>query len=278
MRPGMAHEDMEKGQGGDKEALQVSARAEDCVSSMNSAPSPSLLAGNELSSAPSYTSVRFAQDSNPSLSYGQAGNSAADASFADESFGSLSAFSQPSQASTPSSRRGLLSHILPSNKWRTVRRTQTNETGQLDAESFKSLSTTITHTRSEHEQYKILTDQLGYPDELKRDHDAWSLFGVCIANIGFLQGTLFGVLHSRHMGGSAPFAIGWPLGAVVILILSASMAEFASAYPVCGAMFTWTWKFCRASNGLKQYARLLSWINGSYLFIGHCQSSHAGTR
>lgn len=244
-------------------------------------PSPALsdssgVEGNILGHAPSSSaSVRFV-DSPPLLHSSYSNDlsaSLATASDADQSFGTLSGYSQPSLSSVPSSRRGLLSNIKSPKRWRnqnppsipsspTVLTLPVSTEGETD--SLKSTPT----ARSTQEQYKIL-DQLGYPDELKRDHDAFSLFSVCFTNIGFLQGTIFGVVNSGHMGGPGPFAIGWPLGALAIVTLSATLAEFASAFPVCGAMFTWTWKLCRASPGLKQYARFLSWVNGSFLFIGH---------
>lgn len=67
-------------------------------------------------------------------------------------------------------------------------------------------------------------------------------------------------------------SIGWPITAIFMVTLSAAMAEFGSAYPYNGAMFTWVWKLCRGSTIFKPWARFLSWVTGSFLLCGHILS------
>jgi hypothetical protein len=91
--------------------------------------------------------------------------------------------------------------------------------------------------------------QLGYDDELKRDFDFFTLFGVSMSSIGFLPGesrdaalpvsgplvdpgdfelgVFFNVFAAFDAGGSGMLSFAWPISGVFMCILCASLAELS---------------------------------------------------
>lgn len=110
---------------------------------------------------------------------------------------------------------------------------------------------------------------LGYHQELRRDWDFWSSLSLSTLNIGTIPGAFLGILTAMEWGGPCVIFWGYLLGMIIVLCLSAVVAEIASAYPVAGAMLTWTFKLARANPKLRDWARFMSWLVGTLLFVAH---------
>ncbi|MBW0463763.1 hypothetical protein O181_003478 [Austropuccinia psidii MF-1] len=110
---------------------------------------------------------------------------------------------------------------------------------------------------------------LGYHQELRRDWDFWSSLALSTLNIGTVPGAFLGVILSLQWGGPVVLIWGYLLGMFILLCLSAVVAEISSAYPVAGAMLTWSFKLARANPRLKEWARYISWLVGTLLFMAH---------
>ncbi len=92
---------------------------------------------------------------------------------------------------------------------------------------------------------KLLADdvralhRLGYAQELARCLGAFSNFAISFSIICILAGGI----TSFHLGfcsvGGAAIGIGWPLVALFALIVAATMAQIASAFPTAGGLYHW---------------------------------------
>lgn len=107
---------------------------------------------------------------------------------------------------------------------------------------------------------------LGYDQVLGRDYDLWSAFSLCYLNIGVLQGALFGVLATWTFGGPRVILTVWPIGGLVLTLITITLAELTSSYPICGAFPAWVWRICR--NGIG-HERELSWIVAGLVLLYH---------
>ncbi|KAL7783094.1 amino acid transporter [Trichoderma ceciliae] len=103
----------------------------------------------------------------------------------------------------------------------------------------------------------------GYTQEMPRQFSLWSLGALSFT----LTCTWLGTGSSIGIGLAEASAAGalWalPIAGVMTLIVSAGMAELASAYPVAGAQYYWT--FMVASEKYKAFG---SFINGWMSIIG----------
>ncbi|KAJ9107615.1 hypothetical protein QFC21_001074 [Naganishia friedmannii] len=109
-------------------------------------------------------------------------------------------------------------------------------------------------------------EQLGYSQVLGRDYGFWSNFAVGFCNIGAVQGTIFGILTTFRYGGPRMILTMWPIAGLFLTIITLSMGELASAYPVAGAMSTWTWKTARGGVGGE---RIWAWVMGGFVMGYH---------
>jgi amino acid transporter len=82
--------------------------------------------------------------------------------------------------------------------------------------------------------------RMGYAQELSRRMHGFSNFAVSFSIICILAGgiTSFQVGFST-LGGGGVF-IGWIVGSIFAMIVAASMAQIASAYPTAGALYHWS--------------------------------------
>ena len=103
---------------------------------------------------------------------------------------------------------------------------------------------------------------LGYSQELNRDWDLWSSISLTVLNLGTVQGSCWGLVSSMISGGPVVMSTGPFAGALVFLSTIAVLGEFASAFPVAGAMFTWVFKLARASKPLRDWARFFELDDG----------------
>src|SRR5229473_501582 len=79
--------------------------------------------------------------------------------------------------------------------------------------------------------------RLGYIQQLLRDMGGFSNFALSFSIISILTGavTLYG--HGLKFGGPLVMSVGWPLVAVLTLLVAASLAQLASAFPTAGALY-----------------------------------------
>ena len=79
--------------------------------------------------------------------------------------------------------------------------------------------------------------RLGYAQELFRTMGGFSNFAISFTIISILTGAVILFDYGLAWGGPAASTIGWPLVSIFTLLIAASMAEIASAYPTAGGLF-----------------------------------------
>ncbi|WVO13217.1 hypothetical protein L204_100830 [Cryptococcus depauperatus] len=110
---------------------------------------------------------------------------------------------------------------------------------------------------------------LGYDAVLGRQYTFWSSLAINWLNMGALQGTIFAVAGTYSYGGPLMILIAWPLAGLMTFLLTLTMSELASAYPVAGAMFSWSWKAARGGVGGE---RGWAWLVSGFVLGGHIGS------
>src|SRR5258705_13218960 len=98
--------------------------------------------------------------------------------------------------------------------------------------------------------------QLGYAQELYRSMGGFSNFAISFSIISILTGAVILYNYGLALGGPAADGIGWPLVTVFTLLIAASMAELASAYPTAGGLYYWA---SRLRN--KNWGWWVAWLN-----------------
>ncbi|KAH9444807.1 hypothetical protein MJO28_013162 [Puccinia striiformis f. sp. tritici] len=172
------------------------------------------------------------------------------------------------------------SHVTPVGILRSHQYSTTNDHQSLapdhptTSQALHSPTTAPLYTGSPNNVYSDTDTQaqlawLGYHQELRRDWDFWSSLSLSTLNIGTIPGAFLGILTAMEWGGPCVIFWGYMLGMIIVLCLSAVVAEIASAYPVAGAMLTWTFKLARANPKLRDWARFISWLVGTLLFVAH---------
>ncbi|OJH34055.1 amino acid permease [Cystobacter ferrugineus] len=98
--------------------------------------------------------------------------------------------------------------------------------------------------------------RLGYAQQLLREMGGFSNFAVSFSIISILTGavTLYG--HGLRFGGPFVMAVGWPLVAVMTLMVAASLAQLASSFPTAGALYHWS-----AMLGGPRVGFFTAWLN-----------------
>lgn len=110
---------------------------------------------------------------------------------------------------------------------------------------------------------------LGYKQELHRNWDFWSLLSMSFCNVSIMPSSVTCLAVAHEFYGPITLTLGAPVAWFFLVCMSACLAEMASAYPVAGAMFTWTFKLLRANPHLRDWARLISWVTGFCLFVAY---------
>ncbi len=98
--------------------------------------------------------------------------------------------------------------------------------------------------------------RLGYAQELFRTMGGFSNFAISFSIISILTGAVILFDYGLAWGGPAASTIGWPLVSVFTLLIAASMAEIASAYPTAGGLYYWS---SRMKN--KDWGWWTAWFN-----------------
>jgi amino acid transporter len=98
--------------------------------------------------------------------------------------------------------------------------------------------------------------RLGYAQQLLREMGGFSNFAVSFSIISILTGavTLYG--HGLRFGGPFVMAVGWPLVAMMTLMVAASLAQLASSFPTAGALYHWS-----AMLGGPRVGFFTAWLN-----------------
>jgi amino acid transporter len=98
--------------------------------------------------------------------------------------------------------------------------------------------------------------RLGYAQQLLREMGGFSNFAVSFSIISILTGavTLYG--HGLRFGGPFVMAVGWPLVALMTLMVAASLAQLASSFPTAGALYHWS-----AMLGGPRVGFFTAWLN-----------------
>ncbi len=97
---------------------------------------------------------------------------------------------------------------------------------------------------------------LGYAQELYRTMGGFSNFAISFSIISILTGAVILYDYGLAWGGTAAVLIGWPLVTVFVLLIAASMAEIASAYPTAGGLYYWASKMKN-----KHWGWWTAWLN-----------------
>ena len=97
---------------------------------------------------------------------------------------------------------------------------------------------------------------LGYAQELFRTMGGFSNFAISFSIISILTGAVILFDYGLAWGGPAASTLGWPLVSIFTLLIAASMAEIASAYPTAGGLYYWS---SRMKN--KDWGWWTAWFN-----------------
>lgn len=137
-----------------------------------------------------------------------------------------------------------------------------------------------------------LLHKMGYAQELARRMGGFSNFAVGFSIICILAGGITSFQAGFSAAGPGGVFVGWIVGSIFALIVGASMAQIASAYPTAGALYHWSsllggrgWGWATALVNLLGLIFVVASVNvGVYsLFTGlvlgnifHIDTSHWG--
>lgn len=110
--------------------------------------------------------------------------------------------------------------------------------------------------RAQLEADKQDLNRFGYAQELLRDMGGFSNFAISFSIISILTGAVSLYGHGLLYGGPGMMGLGWPLVALFVLLVAASMAELTSAIPTAGALYHWA-----AILKNKRWGWYTAWIN-----------------
>jgi amino acid transporter len=99
-------------------------------------------------------------------------------------------------------------------------------------------------------------EKLGYAQQLFREMGGFSNFAISFSIISILTGAILLFGFGLRFAGPAVNSIGWPLVSLFVLIIAASMAELASAYPTAGGLYYWAYRL-----GGRRWAWTTAWFN-----------------
>ena len=98
--------------------------------------------------------------------------------------------------------------------------------------------------------------KLGYAQQLFREMGGFSNFAISFSIISILTGAILLYGFGLRFAGPIINSVGWPLVSVFVMIIAASMAELASAYPTAGGLYFWA--HCLGGTG---WAWVTAWFN-----------------
>jgi amino acid transporter len=98
--------------------------------------------------------------------------------------------------------------------------------------------------------------RLGYAQQLLREMGGFSNFAVSFSIISVLTGAILLFGFGLRFAGPIVNTVGWPLVSCFVLVVAASMAELASAYPTAGGLYFWAHRL-----GGRGWAWTTAWLN-----------------
>ncbi len=98
--------------------------------------------------------------------------------------------------------------------------------------------------------------RLGYAQQLFREMGGFSNFAISFSIISILTGAILLFGFGLRFAGPLVNSVGWPLVSVFVLMVAASMAELASAYPTAGGLYFWAYRL-----GGRRWAWTTAWFN-----------------
>ena len=101
----------------------------------------------------------------------------------------------------------------------------------------------------------------------------FSNFAISFSIISILTGAVILYDYGLAWAGTAAVLIGWPLVTVFVLLIAASMAEIASAYPTAGGLYYWASKMKN-----KAWGWWTAWFNliGQFAIVAGIDYAAAG--
>src|SRR5580765_2579190 len=120
-----------------------------------------------------------------------------------------------------------------------------------------------------------LLKKLGYKQELARRMSGFSNFAISLSIICILAGGITSFQVGFCSVGGAAIGFGWPLSCLCSLVVAATMAQVASAFPTAGGLYHWAsllggrgWGWMTAWFNLAGLVTVLAAINaGTWDFI-----------
>jgi len=101
-----------------------------------------------------------------------------------------------------------------------------------------------------------LLAKLGYKQELARRMSGFSNFAISLSIICILAGGVTSFQVGFCSVGGASIGIGWPLVCLFSLVVAATMAQVASAFPTAGGLYHWA-----SILGGKGWGWITAWFN-----------------
>ena len=98
--------------------------------------------------------------------------------------------------------------------------------------------------------------RLGYAQQLFREMGGFSNFAISFSIISILTGAILLFGFGLRFAGPIVNSVGWTLVSLFVLIIAASMAELASAYPTAGGLYFWAYRL-----GGPRWAWITAWFN-----------------
>ena len=98
--------------------------------------------------------------------------------------------------------------------------------------------------------------RLGYAQQLFREMGGFSNFAISFSIISILTGAILLFGFGLRFAGPIINTLGWPLVSLFVMIIAASMAELASAYPTAGGLYFWAHRL-----GGRRWAWTTAWFN-----------------
>jgi amino acid transporter len=117
----------------------------------------------------------------------------------------------------------------------------------------------MTQSRSREDQLRQDREDLhglGYAQELLRSMGGFSNFAISFSIISILTGAVILYNLGLTLAGPAAVGLGWPLVTIFTLMIAATMAEIASAYPTAGGLYYWASKLRN-----KDWGWWTAWLN-----------------
>lgn len=132
----------------------------------------------------------------------------------------------------------------------------------MDLEApFGTTTSTMPIKRKRSSQVDISADvtllaTLGYKQELERRMSGFSNFAISFSIICILAGGITSLQLGTSAVGGAAAGVVWPIGVLFALLVAASMAQVASAFPTAGGLYHWS-----SILGGKGWGWATAWLN-----------------